>query len=159
MHDKILEGILGKLDLLIGNHEQRTEQILGRIELLVDRARVYGDQVRFDLRMAMHVRRQIVDLFDVWLTEADDGRRRVALELLKNRAEKEIGPWFWRRDKDIDVEDSLRSRARQLRDMGTYSMQWQWDLLVELMTDWTGEADTGLLERIIQEAHSAKSAG
>jgi len=133
-------------------------KILERMELLVDRMRVYSEQVRLDLRMAMHVRRQVVELLSIWTDESDKNQRIIAFERFKNRTEKEVGPWFWRRDRSKTLEIDLACRAKQLREMG-YSVQWQWDLLVELMTDWEGESDTVLLERIVREAHSGDSAG
>src|SRR5208337_3891939 len=132
------------------------EKTVERMELLVDRITVYSEQVRLDLRMAMHVRRQVVDLFSMWLTQSDDGRRRIALESLKNRAEKEVGPWFWRRRKEVDLESDLRSRIIQLKEMG-YSIDWQWDLVNEVIIDWEGEADEELLKKVFLEAHDASA--
>jgi hypothetical protein len=132
------------------------DSILSRMETILDTMRVYCDQVRLDLRMAMHVRRQMVNLFDTWLKEKDDSRRRVALEALKNRAEKEVGPWFWRRRKGVSLEDDLKARVSQLKDMG-YDLDWQWDLTLEALTDWTGEADEELLKKIFLEAHNASA--
>ena len=129
-------------------------EILERMETILDTMRVYCDQVRSDLRMSMHIRRTTIDAMELFMQEKEDSRQRVIAERLKARAEKDIGPWFWRRRKGVSIEDDLRDRVKQLRQMG-YNLDWQWDLVYETYHDWTGgDVDEDLLKRVFLEAHN-----
>lgn len=135
---------------------ERLDGILKQMEDHTSRQRAYADQARQDLRLAMYCRKITMELLEGFLSEKSAVEREVILARAKMRAEKEVGPWFWRQRKDVSIEDDLRARAHQLKELG-YNLDWQWDLLSELMTDWTGEADETLLREIIKEAHGASA--
>lgn len=135
---------------------------------LVQRAQVYADQTRLDAEQARIDRKFIIDFImsvqDCLISFArtyDYRKFEHGIEQLKAKegVRLTIDNWFWRPEPEISLREQLSRRGKYLK-AGQYSIDQQWDLLVEFVSAWTKEdLDEGMIREIISEVHDVSSTG
>jgi len=144
----------------------QSQPLAERIEALVDRLRVYCDQARLEAERARVDRKFLVefmlnvqDLLIEFAKTADWMKFKRQIQILRNRegARASVDNWFWRPEKGLELKEQLARRAAYLKAQN-YSLDQQWDLLVDFVAGWTGAEngaiDEALLRQVLKEAHN-----
>ncbi len=165
MADQLLD-LIERLCKILDRTETRLEKILERTEDRVDMMRVYCDQAKLDAMNARVQRTFVVDFInsmaDLMVTHGkafDWQQLKRQVQILKNRegVRLSIDNWFWRPEPDISLREQLLRRAKYLKSQN-YSIDQQWDLLVEYVAAWTKEdVDESLIKIAMSGAHNASA--